>query len=353
MAKLSRDHLFAPIVVQKSSQMVGYIYVTDHIFLELIYNNFMDQQFFAGGVLVNSQNKIYLLKNIKRDEWVLPKGKLDESENSLDAAIRELKEETGFNNFKLKSENPIYMSHYQFTNEINHIIYDKYVTYYLFELFSEEKQKTKEMEEEGLEGKWFDINSAISIATYEDTKEVLKITENIISNNLTTAFLLGGNSLKNMDWIKKASIEFKDKFQNQRILFYNHWSNPNTEMDIFTEAKKLANLGNSNSEYVVFAKSAGIITTLISIHDFGLKPKKCVFVGLPINILNEINLELLAYIKELNIPTVLFQNSEDPFASYSDVKELLIKSDNKNIELYEEEGNTHDYNNFNKYLSYL
>lgn len=47
----------------------------------------------ASGGLVNSGNKILLI--FRRGKWDLPKGKLDDGENIIDCALREVKEETG------------------------------------------------------------------------------------------------------------------------------------------------------------------------------------------------------------------------------------------------------------------
>ncbi|OFX78416.1 MAG: hypothetical protein A2X12_07235 [Bacteroidetes bacterium GWE2_29_8] len=49
----------------------------------------------AGGVVFSESKSILLIK--KNGYWDLPKGKIEEGENSMIAAIREVKEETGLN----------------------------------------------------------------------------------------------------------------------------------------------------------------------------------------------------------------------------------------------------------------
>ena len=54
----------------------------------------------AGGVIVDlsrGKPRYLLIHRPAYDDWTLPKGKLDESEKHRDAALREVKEETGFN----------------------------------------------------------------------------------------------------------------------------------------------------------------------------------------------------------------------------------------------------------------
>lgn len=51
----------------------------------------------AGGIVLRSGETplIAVVRLRKRDEWVLPKGKLDDGETARDAAVREVVEETG------------------------------------------------------------------------------------------------------------------------------------------------------------------------------------------------------------------------------------------------------------------
>lgn len=56
-------------------------------------------EFSAGGV-VKKDNKVLLIKtsDLKGDQiWTFPKGKIEKGESSADAALREVKEETGYN----------------------------------------------------------------------------------------------------------------------------------------------------------------------------------------------------------------------------------------------------------------
>ena len=50
----------------------------------------------AGGVLVRD-GRVALIHRPKYDDWSLPKGKLNGGEGWEDAAVREVREETGFN----------------------------------------------------------------------------------------------------------------------------------------------------------------------------------------------------------------------------------------------------------------
>jgi len=50
----------------------------------------------SAGAVVLSGDRCLVIRRADREEWVLPKGHLEEGEPSGDAAAREVKEETGF-----------------------------------------------------------------------------------------------------------------------------------------------------------------------------------------------------------------------------------------------------------------
>ena len=60
----------------------------------------------VGIVILNKENKIFVAKRIDNPKnfWQMPQGGIDKNENSLDAAKRELKEETGVKSIQLIKE---------------------------------------------------------------------------------------------------------------------------------------------------------------------------------------------------------------------------------------------------------
>ena len=58
----------------------------------------------AGIVLLNNDNKVFVGKRIDNQEgnsWQMPQGGIDKNENTLQAAKRELDEETGIKTIKV------------------------------------------------------------------------------------------------------------------------------------------------------------------------------------------------------------------------------------------------------------
>ena len=60
----------------------------------------------VGIVVLNNENKIFVAKRIDNPKnfWQMPQGGVDKNENFLNAAYRELKEETSIENVKLIKE---------------------------------------------------------------------------------------------------------------------------------------------------------------------------------------------------------------------------------------------------------
>ena len=57
----------------------------------------------AGGVVKSEEGFLFIFR---KGRWDLPKGKIDEDESEEDAAIREVKEETGLENFTITGPLP-------------------------------------------------------------------------------------------------------------------------------------------------------------------------------------------------------------------------------------------------------
>ena len=63
----------------------------------------MNHTFTAGGVVINKEGKV-LVVNQNGNSWSLPKGHIDEGEDELTAAKREIYEESGIKSLKLIKE---------------------------------------------------------------------------------------------------------------------------------------------------------------------------------------------------------------------------------------------------------
>jgi len=130
--------------------------------------------FAAGGVVLVGE-KILLVKNKKGDSsndkqpwWGYPKGHLEEGEKPVDAAVREVLEETGFE-VKAKRNKPIAESRYEISRDGEKV--QKTVWFYEMEVIESFKNEPDdEVEEIAL----VDFDSALDLLTHEEDKKILK-----------------------------------------------------------------------------------------------------------------------------------------------------------------------------------
>lgn len=122
----------------------------------------------AGGVILG-KGQIYIIT--KYNEIQLPKGHVEEGEEPLEAAIREVKEETGFENLKLLDKKPVINKYNYYDCEGKKEYAKLYI--YIFTTSSREQKKTIFMKLEKLTGKWMDLNEAIEKTNFENVRKAL------------------------------------------------------------------------------------------------------------------------------------------------------------------------------------
>lgn len=123
----------------------------------------------AGAVVwrrVEQQVEIVLVHRAHYDDWSLPKGKLDPDESCLEAAVREVKEETG-----VTAGAPTYLGEitYPLTDEVT-----KRVSYWVMRSHGE---STFEANYEIDAISWLLIPQALGLLTYEGDKEIVALAE--------------------------------------------------------------------------------------------------------------------------------------------------------------------------------
>jgi len=99
--------------------------------------------------------------------WEFPKGHMDEGETQLEAAQRELKEETGLEFVYVLHKEPLIETYqYQLDGDTHH----KQVYYYLGMVQGEVKLQPSEVND----GKWVSLDEAESHVTYETSQSICR-----------------------------------------------------------------------------------------------------------------------------------------------------------------------------------
>ena len=117
----------------------------------------------AGGVVVDSEGRIVLVHRPRYDDWTLPKGKLDAGESFQDAALREVREETGL---RCRLDRELPGVRYRDNKDR-----PKLVRYWLMEV---EEDPGFAPNDEVDELRWVEPDEARALLSYERDRELLK-----------------------------------------------------------------------------------------------------------------------------------------------------------------------------------
>lgn len=157
---------------------------------------------------------------------------------------------------------------------------------------------------------------------------------------------LGGESLRNQEWIHQVGEEFKPLFDRVVVQDYAHWASGAPGIDVDRELDVAAQTAHDLGDYVIFAKSAGSVLSLKGIAEGRLRPRACLFAGLPLGMIRV--LETGDWWK-FSMPVALVQNTGDPVSPYREVeaylRERLPAGSYKLVEL---PGDTHHYGDLSK-----
>jgi len=110
----------------------------------------------AGGIILNNKNQIALVSQFG-EEWVLPKGKIDEGEDIIECAKREITEETGLTDLQLIKKLGTYEHISQGQHQLNNERIFKIVHMYLFRTNQTELNPQDDHNPDAI---WVDIEKA-------------------------------------------------------------------------------------------------------------------------------------------------------------------------------------------------
>ena len=164
--------------------------------------------------------------------------------------------------------------------------------------------------------------------------------------------ILPGNSPEHERWLNEAANAFEPFFDEIHAVHYRHWQTGAPEVDESYEIEALRSLSMDMSDSVILAKSVGTVIATRAISEDILRPRNTVFLGLPItNSLFGTSLE--EYGLQNIVPLTIVQNTNDPYGSFTDVRDFLTKIGATQVALIEAPGQTHDYEDYEQYSGLL
>ena len=126
----------------------------------------------AGAIILssNDKHKIALLYRGKHNDWSFPKGHIEDGEDSINAMIREVKEETGLS-IKILCELPEQNYLHPSGNTVSTKMF----------LVQSENDNLLKLEYKTDDIKWVPINEVISVLSYNNLKDYFKKVYHIIN----------------------------------------------------------------------------------------------------------------------------------------------------------------------------
>ena len=119
--------------------------------------------------------EVFLIQHNKSGYWGFPKGHAEKGEEHIDAAFRELKEETNLELVNLLDETPL-KEQYTFILDRKKVF--KQVQYFVAEVDGEVKLQEQEIHD----GEWVPFPKAIAQVTHQEGKTLLVQVEKMLSN---------------------------------------------------------------------------------------------------------------------------------------------------------------------------
>ena len=145
-----------------------------------------------GIILLNNENKVFVGKRIdnqKGNHWQMPQGGIDENENFLEAAKRELEEETSIKSVKIIKELNNWLTYDLPENLLGKIWKGRYrgqkQKWFIMRFLGENKEiNIKTKHPEFLEWKWINSSDLTEVAVDFKINIYKKLKEELISLKL-------------------------------------------------------------------------------------------------------------------------------------------------------------------------
>jgi len=135
----------------------------------------------AAATLCRDGHALFLLIRDSYQNWGFPKGHLESGERSEDAAVREVREETGIDDLALRGQIETIDWYFRFRGQLIH----KVCHFYLMETA---ESSTAPQQAEGITAcRWTPYGEAEAIISYVNARDVLRRAQEMVTESLTSA----------------------------------------------------------------------------------------------------------------------------------------------------------------------
>lgn len=155
--------------------------------------------------------------------------------------------------------------------------------------------------------------------------------------------LLGGNSAHNKQWVYEVCDALGPLFDRCLVHEYNHWHNGESFINFSEELTALQAETAGMSDYLIFAKSVGVVLAAQGIERGVLVPHGCLFAGVPLGLVEKQAYPLCDWLACGKQQLVFAQNEADPAGSFDSLQHYLADSELDKYEIVRLNGDTHNY----------
>jgi hypothetical protein len=159
---------------------------------------------------------------------------------------------------------------------------------------------------------------------------------------MSRLLLLPGNDPRQREWGRAVEAALRDLLGTGQILEYTHWDDPDTPtIDFEKELGRLKDALDERRDWILFAKSAGVMLGLMAVRQGLLSPQAAVLVGTPLSAGQPVDIG--PWISSLPGYALYIQQESDPVGSAADLDALLSDCQGCRYDLVVLPGDSHHY----------
>ena len=128
----------------------------------------------SGGILYDDEKRVYLIYSEENKHWLFPKGHIEKGESEIEAAKREVREETGYQDFVVLPQANFKIA-YSYLKD--GFLQNKEIIFFVMKLQSKEKALADH------KGKWVSLEIARTLLNLPEQIEVLNYLTKYFQNH--------------------------------------------------------------------------------------------------------------------------------------------------------------------------